>query len=78
LNNWRRHRLDWDDRGRLLPAKLDEFSSAISFRGWRGVTFKVPVGYTPLAVCAPRTWLLSDGWREYGLIDPMETPGPLC
>jgi YD repeat-containing protein len=36
LNNWRRHRLDWDDRGRRASARLDEFSSAISFKGWRG------------------------------------------
>lgn len=77
LNNWRRHRLDWDDRGRLLPAKLDEFSSAISFQGWRGPRFNVPAGYVPLAVSSPRTWLLSVGWRDFGLIDPMETPGPL-
>lgn len=77
LNNWRRHRLDWDDRGRLSAAKLDEFSSAISFDGWRGYRFDVPPGYIPLAVAVPRTWLLSRGWRDHGLIDPFETPGPL-
>jgi hypothetical protein len=37
----------------------------------------VPSGYHPLGVSAPRTWLLSVGWRDFGLIDPMETPGPL-
>lgn len=77
LNNWRRHRLDWDDRGRLSTAKLDEFSSAISFRGWRGPRFVVPAGYEPLPVSAPRTWLLAVGWRDCGLIDPFETPKPI-
>lgn len=76
LNNWRRHRLDWDDRGRLSTAKLDEFSSAISFDGWRGFRFEVPRGYQPLSVSKPRTWLLAVGWRDCGLIDPFETPRP--
>jgi YD repeat-containing protein len=74
LNNWRRHRLDWDDRGRLSTARLDEFSSAISFHGWRGHRFAVPAGYEPLPVSPPRTWLLAVGWRDCGLIDPFETP----
>ncbi len=77
LNNWRRHRLDWDDRGRRSTAKLDEFSSAISFDGWRGFRFEIPAGYVPLAVARPRTWLLAVGWRDCGLIDPFETPGPM-
>lgn len=77
LNNWRRHRLDRDDRGRLSKAKLDEFSSAIVFDGWRGFRFEAPVGYQALSVSAPRTWLLAVGWRACGLIDPFEMPGPL-
>lgn len=77
LNNWRRHRLDIDDRGRMVAAKLDEFSSALTFRGWRGTTFATPTGYEVLPVSAPTTWLLRVGWAEYGRIDPYETPGPL-
>ena len=77
LNNWRRHRLDRDDRGRQSSAKLDEFSSAISFTGWRGPSFATPAGYNPLPVSPPSTWLLRSGWRDYGLIDPFEMPGPL-
>ncbi len=77
LNNWRRHRLDIDDRGRRSAAKLDEFSSAIAFQGWRDYRFDVPAGYEPLPVSPPRTWLLASGWRDAGLIDPFETPGPL-
>jgi REP element-mobilizing transposase RayT len=75
LNNWRRHRLDWNG-GRLSTAQLDEFSSAISFTGWRR-RFSMPVGHDPLPVSPPRTWLLRIGWRDYGLIDPFEVPGPL-
>jgi len=26
-------------------------------------------------VAAPRTWLLSKGWRRIGLVDPAEVPG---
>ena len=77
LNNWRRHRLDWDDRGRHLPAKLDEFSSAVSFDGWQGGAFRVPAGHEPLPVARPRTWLLRVGWTSYGRIDPFERPGPI-
>ena len=29
----------------------------------------------PPAVRAPRTWLLSVGWRRLGLLDPAEVPG---
>lgn len=81
LNNWRRHRLDWDRNGRL-SAKLDEFSSAIAFPGWRrsdgrAATFLCPAGYDPLPVASPQTWLLRVGWKELGLIDPFHTPGPL-
>ena len=24
----------------------------------------------------PRTWLLSEGWRRYGLVSVYEVPGP--
>jgi REP element-mobilizing transposase RayT len=75
LNNWRRHRLDWCG-GRLVAAQLDEFSSAMSFTGWQR-RFSIPAGYDPLPVSPPRTWLLALGWRDYGLLDPMECPGPI-
>ena len=52
LNNWRRHREDFFD-GAARAAKLDEYSSAISFDGWER-TYKRPVDYDPLPVSAPR------------------------
>jgi REP element-mobilizing transposase RayT len=75
LNNWRRHREDFAN-GRMLTAYLDEYSSALSFDGWT-MTFARPRDYEPLPVSAPETWLLRDGWKRYGRIDPHECPGPL-
>jgi putative transposase len=75
LNNWRRHRQDFAN-GRLLPAKLDPYSSALSFTGWTE-RFAVPAGYEPLPVSPAKTALLRSGWARYGPLDPMEQPGPL-
>ena len=77
LNNWRRHKQDWE-HGREVRATLDEFSSAISFDGWaRRHRFRVPKDYDPLAVSEPRTSLLKVDWRSYGLIQTWEKPGPV-
>ena len=76
LNNWRRHRED-EASGVDRTAQLDAYSSAISFTGWKGsVRWKVPIGYEPLPVSAPRTDLLRSAWQWFGRIDPFETPGP--
>ena len=75
LNNWRRHREDFAN-GRMLTANLDEYSSALRFDGWTR-TFARPRDYEPFPVSPAKTWLLRDGWRRYGLIDPHECPGPL-
>ena len=76
LNNWRRHRLDIEN-GRISTTKLDEYSSAISFRGWKQGAFRAPDNYVPLPVSPPRTSLLVNEWTAYGLIDIWETPGPI-
>jgi REP element-mobilizing transposase RayT len=75
LNNWRRHHEDFFD-GAARAAKLDEYSSAISFDGWTR-KFKRPPDHDPLPVSKPRTDLLMFGWRSCGLIEPEERPGPL-
>jgi REP element-mobilizing transposase RayT len=73
LNNWRRHR---EDAGR--PWRIDPYSSAIAFDGWRGHErgFRLPRGHEALPVKYPTRRLLTDGWRRHGLIDPRERPGP--
>lgn len=75
LNNWRRHRVDYED-GVESAWELDPFSSAVSFDGWTE-RFRVPKNYTPLPVSPPRTSLLQFEWQEFGGISPYETPGPL-
>jgi REP element-mobilizing transposase RayT len=76
LNNWRRHRLDFEN-GRQLTRKLDPYSSAISFQGWTE-RFAVPRGYEPLPVSPPGTRLLARDWSRYGPIEPEHRPGPLA
>jgi REP element-mobilizing transposase RayT len=73
LNNWRKHRED------LRPVaqtwKLDPFSSAVSFDGWRD--YKVVAlreTYEPLPVWSPTCWFLTDGWKKHGLIGTKEIP----
>jgi REP element-mobilizing transposase RayT len=68
LNNFRHH------GGRKTA--LDPYASGLCFDGWKAGPWVVPEGYEPLPVIAPRTWLLSVGWRRHSLIDPHEVPGP--
>ena len=78
LNNWRHH---GEDRGRQsLHWKLDPFSSAITFEGWKereaeGGRFIQPPTFVAPLVWEPSTWLLRDGWRMYGLVSAFEVPG---
>jgi REP element-mobilizing transposase RayT len=73
-------------RGTAVPALpktsvLDAASSARWFEGWRSdvALDRSPpraLGWAP-AVGAAKTWLLTQGWRRHGLIDPNEIPGGL-
>jgi REP element-mobilizing transposase RayT len=82
LNNWRKHRADYDEgKGDTL---FDIFSSARSFGGWtetyqrRLAAAKPPLEYEgPLPVSPPRTPLLRSEWQWHGLIDPFEMPSVL-
>ncbi|MEE9280352.1 MAG: hypothetical protein V3V67_09280 [Myxococcota bacterium] len=66
LLNVRKHR-------RSRSPGMDRASSGRWFDGWRGLA--LPSGErSPVAL--PRTWLLSRGWRRWGLLDPAEVPGP--
>src|SRR3569623_3415458 len=75
LNTWRRHREDFAN-GALVPAHLDEYSSAVTFTGWT-IEFARHPTHVPLPVSLPQSWLLREGWKRYGAIDPHECPGPL-
>jgi hypothetical protein len=71
LLNARRHLAK---SGRALPriVRIDPASSGRWFSGGRT---GAPKCNDPPAVSAPRTWLLSVGWRRRGLIDSYEVPG---
>jgi putative transposase len=77
LNNWRRH---GESQKRISGKwRIDPFSSAPTFDGWRDIDVREvswPETYVPLPVWEPRTWLLSEGWRRYGLLRTTEVPGP--
>ena len=76
LNNWRHHGEHRDPAARTW--RIDPFSSGPSFDGWRDLdarTIEWPITYEPLPVWQPKTWLLRDGWRKHGLIDPAFVPG---
>jgi REP element-mobilizing transposase RayT len=70
LNNWRRHKND-----ARAPYRIDPYSSADQFHGWR-----TPHGYAPrrepLPCVRPTSWLLTDGWSRAGPIGTDEIPGP--
>jgi REP element-mobilizing transposase RayT len=79
LNNWRHHGEHRAPNARTW--KIDPFSSGDSFDGWREledspVLWKTRDSYKSLPVWRPKTWLLREGWRMYGLIGATEIPGP--
>jgi REP-associated tyrosine transposase len=53
------------------PSWLDPFSSAAPFDGWS----RPVLARGDLGTSAPRTWLLCEGWRRAGAMDPSVTPG---
>ena len=76
LNNWRKHKANREPL--LRNHRVDPFSSGPSFEGWRdlGEALDVlPDSYEPLPVWHPKTWLLAEGWKLYGLISTTEIPG---
>jgi len=79
LNNWRHHGIKSEAWMGDVWTKVDPFSSALAFDGWRerpeGKRFKSPPGYDGSWIWLPRTWLMTTGWRRYGLISFAEVPG---
>ena len=59
---------------------LDPASSGRWFSGWKRDTARVERRPEPQSVAVARTWLLAQGWRRLGLLDPLdflEERGPL-
>jgi hypothetical protein len=77
LLNARRHAAEAFRK--LHGVRLDPASSARWFDGWRrGVSLAADArsaSTTTAPVAGARTWLLSVGWRRYGLLDPADVPG---
>ena len=73
LQNGRRHLLQ---RGIRLLDRVDTYSSAAWFDGWRGVDRRVlrAARAGPDPVASARTWLLARGWRRWGLVGGQELP----
>ncbi len=72
LLNVRKH---WRQRnGAAPPVRLDVASSGAWFDGWK---WPPPVVEKPgpRDVAHPDSWLLVEGWRRHGLVDPAEVPG---
>ena len=73
LLNVRKH---WKERHGAPPpvVRLDEASSARWFDGWKRPVL-AETSSRPREVSLARSWLLRNGWRRRGLIDPAEVPG---
>jgi REP element-mobilizing transposase RayT len=70
LNNFRKH-------GEAKPGWMtDPYSSGRTFEGWRERTPITPAvpSYGALETCAPRSWMLREGWRRAGTISAYEVP----
>jgi hypothetical protein len=72
LQNTRRHETTEDEI--VDPYWIDPCSSGPWFDGWRSLPdgFERPDETAPTA--PPRTWLLAEGWRRYGLMRVDEVP----
>lgn len=75
LANWRKHGADRDVPRAWL---VDPYATGYAFDGWREAGTKLwpPTSTTSrLVVKAPRSWLLTIGWRRAGEISVHDVPG---
>ena len=71
LQNWRHHGFD-----RHTRARLDTYATGYAFHGWSDGPLVVRYDDVErFAVWLPRTWLLSTGWKQHGLVSTSEVPG---
>jgi REP element-mobilizing transposase RayT len=78
MNNWRHHAQSTRNDVGLYEGRLDPYSSAIWFEGWKERTtseIHVPADYDPPPRTEPRTWMLKSGWRLAPPISCWEIPG---
>jgi hypothetical protein len=61
--------------GKAPPVRLDAASSGRWFDGWLVNAFGFDATLGLREVAPARSWLLTTGWRHWGLIDPAEVPG---
>jgi hypothetical protein len=59
---------------RCEPGWIDPCSSGRYFDGWRGFRVRPPPDEEP-SVSEPHTWILSTGWRRFGLVSLDAVPG---
>jgi hypothetical protein len=59
---------------RCGPGWIDPCSSGRYFDGWRGLRVRPPPDEEP-TVSEPHTWILSTGWRRFGLVSLDAVPG---
>jgi len=77
INNWRKH---GEDRGEVTRRwEIDWYASGAMFSGWKeqgrtGLAMRYPPELEPMAVGAPRTWLLRKGWKMHGAVSFREVP----
>jgi len=76
LNNYRRHAADW--REFPHPDWVDPFSSGPWFTGWRSKPkpARDPCPELGRGTQPARSILLTQHWKQYGLLDPSFVPGP--
>ncbi len=77
LNNWRRHREDRRTLG-LYDGLIDPYSSGAPFQGWRERTRSIvlPRGYESPLLSAPRSWMLTEGYKRGFPISVDDVPSP--
>jgi REP element-mobilizing transposase RayT len=68
LNNFRKHSVA------KANEPFDPCSSALWFDGFTKALGQTPPFEHEVQVGAPRSWLLTTGWRRHRLIDPFEVP----
>ena len=78
LNNWRHH--GEDKKAIARRWKVDPYSSAIGFVGWKEradepFRWRGPASYQQLIVWEPRSFLLTTLWKQHGMIRWHEVPG---